>query len=161
MYQHSEIDLYWMKEALALAHQAAAIGEVPVGAILVDANNQAIGRGYNQPIGLHDPSAHAEIMALRDGAKQQGNYRLPNTTLYVTIEPCAMCAGTMVHARIKRLVYAAPEPKAGVVNSNLNLLSQSHNNHQIEVTAGVLEEEAGKMMSEFFANRRAQKKLNS
>lgn len=155
--QH-DIDRHWMSAALDLARRAADNGEVPVGAVLVDSDNQIIGRGWNQPISSCDPTAHAEVMALRDGAKQVGNYRLPNTTLYVTIEPCAMCAGALIHARIQRLVFAATEPKAGAVVSQAQMLSQAHNNHRVEVCQGMMAEEAGQLVSDFFANRRAEKK---
>ncbi len=158
MQNQQTIDARWMAEAISLARHAATLGEVPVGAILIDANNAVIGRGYNHPISSSDPTAHAEIMALREGAKTMGNYRLPGTTLYVTIEPCSMCAGAMVHARIDRLVFAAVEPKAGAVVSKAQVLNQPHSNHHIAVTAGVLEKDASELISGFFANKRAEKK---
>lgn len=153
----SERDQHWMREALNLAQQAAQLGEVPVGALVVQ-GEEIVGRGFNMPISAHDPTAHAELVALRDAAQNLGNYRLVDCTLYVTIEPCAMCAGALVHARIKRLVYGASEPKAGVVTSNLGLLDAQHFNHQIEVQAGVLVDECALLMSEFFQARRRAKK---
>jgi tRNA(adenine34) deaminase len=152
----ADIDERWMTEALSLAKTAADLGEVPVGAVLVDSGNRVIGRGWNQPIAGCDPTAHAEIIALREGAKRLGNYRLPDTTLYVSVEPCAMCAGAMLHARIKRLVFATAEPKAGAVVSRLQLLSQAHNNHQVEVSQGLLADAAAALISGFFAKRRAE-----
>jgi len=158
MSTQADIDHRWMTEALRCARKAGELGEVPVGAVLVSTNNEIIGRGWNQPIAASDPSAHAEIMALRVAAKSLNNYRLPETTLYVTIEPCAMCAGAMIHARIRRLVFAAPEPKAGVVLSQLQLFNHPHNNHRVEYEHGVMAEEAAELMREFFATRRAAKK---
>jgi len=146
----------WMREALALAQQAEQTDEVPVGAVLVK-DNQIVGRGFNQPISTNDPTAHAEIMALRDAAKRLGNYRLPDCTLYVTIEPCTMCAGAMVHARIKQLVYGASEPKAGVIESNGQLLNAEFFNHSIIPLGGVLAAECSALMSQFFKRRREQK----
>lgn len=160
MGDQQQTDEQWMREALALARHAAAIGEVPVGAVLVDENNQQIAGGWNQSIAASDPTAHAEIQALRAGAQVLQNYRLPNTTLYVTIEPCGMCVGAMIHARIKRLVFAAAEPKAGAVVSKTQMLAQAHNNHHIEVTQGILEAEASRLISDFFAARRAAKKAH-
>ncbi len=150
-------DRQWMNKALALAQHAASLGEVPVGAIVVDANNELIGEGWNQPISACDPSGHAEIVALRQAAAKLGNYRLPHTTLYVTLEPCTMCAGALIHARIGRLVFAATEPKAGAVVSQTQVLDQVHNNHRLEVSQGVCAEEASALISEFFAARRASK----
>ena len=149
------IDRKWMNIALALARQAADSGEVPVGAVLVDGQGNMIGQGCNQPISRQDPTAHAEIIALRAGATATGNYRLPNTTLYVTIEPCSMCAGALLHARIERLVFATTEPKAGAVLSKMCLLDQAHHNHRITVSHGVRAEEAMALISNFFAQRRA------
>ena len=146
-------DEYWMNEALVLAQQAAQSGEVPVGAVLVR-NDECIGRGWNQPIGAHDPSAHAEIMALRDAAMRLENYRLPDTTLYVTIEPCTMCFGALMHARVSRLVYGATEPRAGVCQSQLQLPAQDFYNHRMEVCAGVCAEQASGLLKAFFAARR-------
>jgi tRNA(adenine34) deaminase len=146
-------DLIWMQRALELAKQGAAAGEVPVGAVLV-LNNQVIGEGFNAPITNHDPSAHAEIQALRAGALSMNNYRLLNTTLYVTLEPCAMCAGAMVHARIQRLVYAAKDAKAGAVESKMQLLDQSFLNHRVEHQGGLLAEVCGALLSDFFRSKR-------
>ncbi len=145
--------MVFMQRALALAAQAAALGEVPVGALVVR-DGKIVGEGFNRPIVEHDPTAHAEIIALRAAAKNLGNYRLPGTTLYVTIEPCTMCAGAMVHARIQRLVYGAPEPKSGVVESNSNLFKGEHLNHQVEVEGGVLGEQCGILLKDFFKRRR-------
>ncbi len=154
----SEADARWMKCALKLAESAADRGEVPVGAVLVgeavSGEQKIIGEGSNAPIGDADPTAHAEIKALSSGARFLDNYRLPDTTLYVTIEPCTMCFGAMVHARIKRLVYAASEPKAGVITSNLQLHNSGIYNHNIEITSGVLESEARDLMQAFFKQRR-------
>ncbi|MCF7980336.1 MAG: tRNA adenosine(34) deaminase TadA [Pseudomonadales bacterium] len=147
----------WMLEALYLAQLAEQQDEVPVGAVVV-LDNQIIGRGFNQPISANDPTAHAEVMALRDAAKHQGNYRLVDCTLYVTIEPCAMCAGAMVHARIKQLVYGASEPKSGVITSHLKLLDAGHLNHKVEVQGGILASECAERMSLFFKRRREQKR---
>ncbi len=146
-------DEHWMRAALALAAQGARAGEVPVGAVIVQEDEQ-IGAGFNQPIGAADASAHAEIVALRAATRRLGNYRLPNTTLYVTLEPCMMCAGALVHARINRLVYGALEPKAGVVVSH-PLLDSSWLNHRVETTGGVLADQCGALLSDFFAARRA------
>lgn len=144
-----------MRLALDLARQAGAVDEVPVGAIVVR-NGEVIGRGFNQPIGNHDPSAHAEIMALRDAAKNIGNYRLVDTTLYVTFEPCAMCAGAIFHARVARVVYGAAEYKTGAAGSIVDLFAEPKLNFHAEVTGGVLAEECGKLVSDFFAERRQQ-----
>ncbi|MBU2965090.1 tRNA adenosine(34) deaminase TadA [Amphritea sp. 2_MG-2023] len=150
-------DLHWMARALALAEQAAALNEVPVGAVVV-LDGQVIGEGWNQPISGHDPTAHAEIMALRDAAAKTGNYRLAGATLYVTIEPCTMCAGAIVHARIKRVVFGAVEPKAGAVVSNSQLFGQSWLNHWPEFTGDVMAEQCSEAISQFFRRRRAEKK---
>lgn len=150
-------DQMWMSKALALAAKAQAVDEIPVGAIVVK-DQQILGQGYNQPIGLNDPSAHAEMLAIRDAAKQLGNYRLVDTTLYVTLEPCPMCAGLMVHSRISRLVFGAWDGKTGAAGSVMNLLSHPQLNHQVEVTAGVMAEQCGNVLSDFFRYRRAQKK---
>jgi tRNA(Arg) A34 adenosine deaminase TadA len=146
-------DSYWMQQALKLADKAAALGEVPVGAVVVQ-NGELIGEGFNQPISSADPSAHAEIVALRDAARRSANYRLPETTLYVTIEPCAMCTGALVHARVKRLVYGACEPRAGMVESQARLLDADHFNHRIEYQGGVLADDCGERLSRFFAAKR-------
>lgn len=146
-------DEHYMREALALAAQGAALGEVPVGAVLVQ-DGLIIGRGYNCPISQHDPSAHAEMVAVRDAALTVQNYRLPGSTLYVTLEPCSMCAGLIVHSRIQRVVYGAAEPKAGVVVSRGQFFEQGFLNHRVLVEGGVLAEECGKVLSEFFRQRR-------
>ena len=143
-----------MAEALTLARTAEEAGEVPVGAVLVH-DGQLIGRGWNRPIVSSDPTSHAEIHALRDAAGRLGNYRLPGTTLYVTLEPCVMCVGAMIHARVQRLVYAASEPKTGAVESRFLLLEPGLHNHRIEVQGGVLAEESATMLRAFFKARRA------
>lgn len=148
-----------MRSALLLAERAYSQGEVPVGAVVV-LNGEVIGQGWNQPISACDPTAHAEVLALRDAAAKMGNYRLPGAELYVTIEPCTMCAGALMHARIARLIYGASEPKAGVVNSQGNVLSQPHWNHRLEWQGGVLAEEAAQLMQRFFQQRRV-RKLNA
>ncbi len=146
-------DELFMREALRLAEQGAALGEVPVGAVLVQ-DGEIIGRGFNSPISLHDPSAHAEVQAIRDAALHLHNYRLPDTTLYVTLEPCSMCAGLIVHARIARVVFAAHEPRAGVVASRGCFFSQPFLNHTVQVTGGVLAEASAQMLKVFFKARR-------
>lgn len=148
---------FFMREALVLARQAAAVGEVPVGAVVVR-DGVIIGRGFNQPITGNDPTAHAEIVALRAAATAVGNYRLPGCSLYVTIEPCTMCFGALVHARIEQIVYGATEPKSGCVESNLQLPQQSCFNHQVSVVGGLLGAECSALISDFFAARRQQKK---
>lgn len=145
-----------MNFALAEARQARAAGEVPVGAI-VAIEQQIIGRGYNQPIGQCDPTAHAEILALREAARKIGNYRLIGATLYTTVEPCAMCAGALVNARIKRLVYGTADRQAGAVASVFQICTSSSLNHQLEITAGVLEEACRELMQSFFRGRRKPK----
>lgn len=147
-------DLFWMKEAFNMALIAREQGEVPVGAILVDEAHQIIGRGWNQVIKTKDPSAHAEIVALRDAATHLQNYRLLNTTLYVTLEPCCMCAGALVHARIKRLVYATRDPKSGAAGSVFNLLQSQSLNHQVAIDEGILQHECSNLLSDFFKARR-------
>lgn len=146
-------DEHWMQEALLLADQASSLGEVPVGAVVV-LDGQIIGRGYNQPISSCDPTAHAEIIALRDAAKNMANYRLVNAELFVTLEPCSMCAGAIAHSRIKRLVYAAKEPKAGVVESQLKFFEQPYLNHRLQVRPDVLSAESAKKLQDFFQLRR-------
>jgi tRNA(adenine34) deaminase len=143
-----------MQRALVLARRAAEGGEVPVGAVVV-LDGRLVGQGYNRPIRAQDPTAHAEIVALRSAAAQLGNYRLTGATLYVTIEPCMMCAGALVHARIARLVFGAREPRAGAVVSTGRLLDQPHLNHRVEVVEGVLAGESATLLREFFASRRA------
>lgn len=142
-----------MRLALAEAQRAAELGEVPVGAVLVR-NGEVIGRGFNQPISSQDPSAHAEMVAIRQAAAAVENYRLPGTTLYVTLEPCTMCAGLLIHSRIGRLVYGAQEPRSGAVISRSQVLEQSWMNHRMEVEGGVLAQEAGELLSSFFRQRR-------
>ncbi|KHJ50359.1 cytidine deaminase [Vreelandella venusta] len=143
-----------MHRALDQAHLAMAAGEVPVGAVVVDAEGEIVGVGHNAPLSSCDPSGHAEVRALRDAGQRLGNYRLEGCTLYVTLEPCMMCTGTMVHARIQRLVYAAAEPRAGMVESKANLLAQPWFNHHIDVTGGVLAAQASKLLKQFFADKR-------
>ena len=143
----------WMQFALGLAGEAARHDEVPVGAVVVR-ENQIVGRGFNQPIGRHDPTAHAEIMALRDAAQALGNYRLPGCTLVVTVEPCTMCAGALVHARIEQLIFGAREPRAGAVCSSSRVLDNPGLNHKVTVIEGVLEKECKALMAAFFQERR-------
>lgn len=151
----SQTDIEWMREALALARAAGAADEVPVGALVV-LDGQVVGRGFNRPIGGHDPTAHAEIMALRDAAQSLGNYRLAGCTLYATLEPCAMCAGAIMHARIARVVFAATDPKTGACGSVVDLFAQPRLNHHAQVEGGVLAEESAALLSSFFAARRSQ-----
>jgi tRNA(adenine34) deaminase len=155
MYDHQ----HWMQMALALADKAQALGEVPVGAVLVR-DSKIIGQGFNQPIMNHDPSAHAEIIALREAGKAAENYRLVDTTMYVTLEPCAMCAMAMVHARVSHLVYAAPEPRTGAAGSLYQLLRHNGHNHQIEITCGILEQQSAERLKAFFRARRKSSKTN-
>lgn len=143
-----------MSRALELARAAEAAGEVPVGAVIVK-DDQIIAEGWNQPITLRDPSAHAEMIAMRAAAQILDNYRLLDTTLYVTLEPCAMCAGAMVHARVKRLVYAATDPRAGAAGTIFNITQHEALNHRLEVTGGVMAEECGAVLRGFFQNKRA------
>jgi tRNA(adenine34) deaminase len=147
------IDETWMQRAIALAALAQEHGEVPVGAVLV-LDNTVIGEGYNRPIQQHDPSAHAEIQAIRQACLQQRNYRLPNTTLYITLEPCAMCAGAIVHARIARVVFGAFDARAGAAGSVMNLLQHAALNHQVDIHGGLLEEVCANMLKQFFRARR-------
>ena len=142
-----------MRLALEQARHAWTLGEVPVGAVVVK-DGVVIATGYNQPIGSHDPTAHAEIVALRAAADKLGNYRLPGCELYVTLEPCVMCSGAMMHARLARVVYAATDPKTGACGSVLNLFGQEQLNHHTEVAGGVLADEASAMLKAFFAERR-------
>ncbi|MCP6695296.1 tRNA adenosine(34) deaminase TadA [Pseudomonas donghuensis] len=147
-------DQQFMRLALELAAQGAAMGEVPVGAVVVQ-HGQVIGRGFNCPISGSDPSAHAEMVAIRAAAQAASNYRLPGSTLYVTLEPCSMCAGLIVHSRISRVVYGALEPKAGVVQSQGQFFTQGFLNHRVMFEGGVLAQECGTILSEFFKARRA------
>ncbi len=149
----TQADELWMEEALREAQRAAALGEVPIGAVVVHAGN-IIGRGCNRPITDSDPTAHAELIALRAAANTLGNYRLGECDLYVTIEPCAMCAGAITHARIRRLIYGADDPKAGAVKSVMQILNHDQLNHRIEVTNGVLAGRSMELLQSFFRNKR-------
>ena len=146
-------DEAFMRLAIEQARLAGAQGEVPVGAILVH-KEQVIGKGFNQPITLHDPSAHAEMVAIREAAKSLENYRIPESTLYVTLEPCAMCCGVILHARVKRVVFGATDPKTGLAGSVGDLFAIQQINHQTEVEGGVLADECGELLREFFKQRR-------
>lgn len=147
---------YFMRRAIELARLAQEADEVPVGAVLV-LDGEIVGEGFNQPLSTNDPTAHAEMAAIRAAAQSLGNYRLPGTTLYVTIEPCSMCAGAMVHARVQRLVYGAPELKAGVANSQGSFFSDGYLNHRVDVVGGVLAQECAELMRNFFQQRRQSK----
>ena len=147
---------YWMQQALKLAQMAGDKGEVPVGALVV-ADGEIIGKGYNQPVSSHDPTAHAEICALRHASQNRQNYRLPGTTLYVTIEPCTMCVGALVHARVDTLVFGATEPRAGAVVSQQQLLDARYYNHQVAYVQGVLRDDCASLLLRFFKNRRQAK----
>ena len=149
----AELDRQFMQQALDQAKLAAAAGEVPVGAVLVR-DGQVISTGFNQPITNSDPSAHAEMMALRAAASEDANYRLPGTTLYVTLEPCTMCAGAMLHARVDRVVFGAADPKTGAAGSVLNVFSEKQINHQTVVEGGIMSEECGQILRDFFKERR-------
>lgn len=144
---------HWMAQAIALARQAEALGEVPVGAIIVS-DGEIIGQGWNQPITQHDPSAHAEIQALRDACRRRGNYRLPDARMYVTIEPCTMCAGAIVHARLDALIYGASEPRAGAISSHLQVLEQPYLNTRVQSLGGIMAEECAELLTRFFRARR-------
>jgi len=146
-------DVIFMRQALDQARNAWALGEVPVGALIVK-DGQVIATGFNQPIGTHDPTAHAEIMALRAAAAILGNYRLPGCELFVTLEPCAMCAGAMMHARLARVVFGASDPKTGACGSIVNLFEQGQLNHHTQLTGGVMAQECSVLLKEFFAERR-------
>ncbi|MBL8191774.1 MAG: tRNA adenosine(34) deaminase TadA [Acidobacteria bacterium] len=156
----NSLDQFFMGFALAEARRAKDAGEVPIGAVVV-IDKQIVGSGHNQPIGLNDPTAHAEILAMRRAAERIANYRLTEATLYVTIEPCAMCAGAMVNARIKRLVYGATEIRAGAVDSVFQICTNSSLNHQVEVTSGIRADECRELMQAFFKLRRKTKVENS
>lgn len=151
--RYSAEDRKFMRAALELASEARKRDEVPVGAVVV-AGGEIIGRGFNQVIGLSDPSAHAEIVAMREAGKSKANYRLPGTTLYVTLEPCAMCVGAMIHARIERLVFAAPDPKTGALGGAFSLPDLHAHNHVMNVEGGLLADEAAGMLRSFFRDRR-------
>ncbi|MBZ0095649.1 MAG: tRNA adenosine(34) deaminase TadA [Sulfuricella sp.] len=151
--EDDSLDMRFMREALALARDAWAVGEVPVGAVVVR-DGEIVGRGFNAPISRHDPSAHAEIMALRDAAERLGNYRLPGCSLYVTLEPCAMCMGAIFHARIARVVFGASDPKTGACGSIIDLPAETRLNYHAEVVGGILADECGGLLSGFFAQRR-------
>lgn len=153
----TENDLYFMQQAMAQAKLAESHNEIPVGAVVV-LNGEVVGQGFNQPISSTDPTAHAEVIALRDAAKNIGNYRLIDCTLYVTLEPCVMCSGAMVHSRIARVVYGACDYKTGAVESVMTLLDHESHNHKVEANGGVLAEECGQMLSDFFTRRRKEKK---
>ncbi len=149
----STADELWMEEALRCAHRALEAGEVPVGAVVVR-DGQIVGRGWNRNLTDSDPTAHAEVIALREAGTAVGNHRLGDCDLFVTIEPCAMCAGAMVHARIRRLVYGSDDPKAGAVNSVMQVLNHPQLNHKVEVRSGVLTGRAAEVLQTFFRNRR-------
>jgi len=149
-----DIDIYFMDIALELAKEAYLKDEVPVGAVLVDHKGNIVGKGYNQPISSLDPSAHAEILALREGAKRINNYRLLDTTLYVTLEPCPMCAGAILYARVKRLVIGTLDPKTGACGSLYNIVSDKRFNHVVQLTYGVRERQCSQILKEFFRQRR-------
>jgi tRNA(adenine34) deaminase len=148
-----EQDRIWMEQALVLAAQAGQEGEVPIGAVIVR-DGKIIGRGWNQNIGLNDPSAHAEIMAMRNAGKTLGNHRLPGCSLYVTLEPCPMCAGAMIHARLARVVYGADDPKTGAAGGMFDLLSDPAHNHVVKVNGACLAEESSAILKDFFRQRR-------
>jgi tRNA(Arg) A34 adenosine deaminase TadA len=155
-----DYDEAWMRQALALAQRAEhEDDEIPVGALVVDMQGNAVGEGWNRNIAEHDPSAHAEIIAMRQAGRALDNHRLVGCTLYVTLEPCAMCAMAMVHARIARLVYAAPDPKTGAAGSVFDLIGDPRHNHRVEVQGGVLAEEAGAMLSNYFRRKRGKAPL--
>jgi len=149
----SESEEYYMGLALAEAQKAQAAGEVPVGAVIVSQGN-VIGKGFNRPISGNDPTAHAEIVALRDASQHQQNYRLSNATLYCTVEPCMMCAGAIIHARIARVVFGTPDPKAGAAGSIYNVLTDPRLNHRVEVLSGIREDECASLLRQFFSARR-------
>ena len=154
MSSNDRTDEEFMRAALDLAREATERGEVPVGAVLV-LDGEILGRGFNQPVSLNDPTAHAEIVALREAGREAGNYRLPGSTMYVTIEPCQMCVGAMVHARVVRVVYGTPEPKAGAIESAMRAHEHPSLNHRLEVTGRVLEDECREVIQAFFKQRRS------
>jgi tRNA(adenine34) deaminase len=147
------VDRQFMQQAIEQAHLAAIAGEVPVGAVLVR-DGQVISKAFNKPITNHDPSAHAEMLALRQAALAEQNYRLPGTTLYVTLEPCAMCAGAMLHARVDRIVFGAPDPKTGAAGSVVDLFAMKQINHQTSIEGGIMGDECGQLLKNFFKERR-------
>lgn len=149
-----EQDAEFMRAAIELAEEAGRCGEVPVGAVIVGPDGRVVGRGFNQPILRHDPTAHAEVMALRNAAETLTNYRMPGCTLYVTLEPCVMCAGAIMHARIGRVVFGARDPKTGVAGSVIDLFAETRLNHHAEVEGGLLADTCGGILSGFFAARR-------
>ena len=149
----ADLDRQFMQQAIEQARLAALAGEVPVGAVLVR-DGQVISTGFNKPITNHDPSAHAEMLALRQAAEAEQNYRLPGTTLYVTLEPCTMCAGAMLHARVDRVVYGAPDPKTGAAGSVVDVFASKQINHQTSVNGGIMAEECGQLLKTFFKERR-------
>ncbi len=153
MSTQKEQDIQWMQHAIKLAKHAESIGEVPVGAVLIK-DNQLIAEGCNQPITGNDPTAHAEVMALRAAAQTLNNYRLVDTTLYITLEPCAMCAGALMHARVKRVVFGASDPRTGAAGSVFNILNSTELNHMIHIEHGVLQQECGELLTNFFRNKR-------
>ncbi|MCH8176656.1 MAG: tRNA adenosine(34) deaminase TadA [Proteobacteria bacterium] len=156
--KHHAGDEYWMLEALKQAQKAADMDEVPVGAVLLDKSGECLASGHNQPITAVDPTAHAEIVVLREAAKYMNNYRLPGTTLYVTLEPCTMCIGALMHARVARIVYGATEPKTGAIESAQRLFETGQFNHYPEIKSGVLEAESLGLLSRFFQQKRQAKK---
>lgn len=151
----SEADVSWMQKALAQAREAQAAGEVPVGAVLVR-DDEFIAQGWNRPIGTSDPCAHAEVLAIRAAAARLNNYRLPDCTLYVTLEPCTMCAGAIIQSRLKRVVYGAADPKTGAAGSVFEILGTRKLNHYVEVEGGMLADECGSLLTEFFRDQRSE-----
>lgn len=155
--EQESLDIFWMQHALELAKRAESEGEVPVGAVVVY-DEQVIGEGWNSPVKDNDPTAHAEIMALRSAAKKINNYRLLDTTLYVTLEPCIMCTGAIIHSRVKRVVYGAKDPKAGAAESAFTILGTDCLNHQVDIEHSVLAAECGQILTDFFRQKRKEKK---
>lgn len=155
--EQESLDIFWMQHALELANRAESEGEVPVGAVVVY-DEQVIGEGWNRPITDNDPTAHAEIMALRSAAKKINNYRLLDSTLYVTLEPCIMCTGAIIHSRVKRVVFGALDPKAGAAESAFNILGTDCLNHQVNVEHGILATECSHVLTDFFRKKRKEKK---
>ena len=153
-------DQKWMSHALKLAERSRDEGEVPVGAVIIK-DDQLIAEGWNQPIVDHDATAHAEIMVIRAAGKALENYRLPDTTLYVTLEPCTMCAGAIIHSRIKRVVFGAPDPRTGTAGSAIDLFSQDYHNHRVDVEGGLMQEECGQILKDFFRERRNSKESSN